>query len=89
MACRTPVIATPAGAVPELIANGEGIIVKPEDPENMAKAIIDICSFSHSQWQLMSEKAYSKATSYSWEDATDLFEAALLTAIERGTKDFA
>ena len=39
MACRTPVIATPAGAAPELLAGGGGILVKPEDPQDMANAI--------------------------------------------------
>ncbi len=83
MACRTPVIGTPAGAAPELISQGGGILVKPEDPEDMARAIIEIVNMSNDQWQVMSNAAYQKATSYTWEDATDLFEEALYTAIER------
>ncbi|ACB51450.1 probable glycosyl transferase [Crocosphaera subtropica ATCC 51142] len=83
MACRTPVIGTPAGAAPELISQGGGILVKPEDPEDMAKAIIEIVNMSNDQWQVMSNAAYQTATSYTWEDATDLFEEALYTAIER------
>lgn len=82
MACRTPVIGTPAGAIPQLLADGGGIIVKSEDPEDMAKAIVKINAFSNSEWKLMSETAYTRATSYSWEDATDLFEAALATALK-------
>ena len=39
MACRTPVIATPAGAAPELIAPGGGRLVKPEDPQDLARGI--------------------------------------------------
>ncbi|MEA5509910.1 glycosyltransferase family 4 protein [Crocosphaera sp. UHCC 0190] len=83
MACRTPVIGTPAGAALELIAKGGGILVKPEDPEDMARAIIDIINLSNQQWQVVSDAAYTTATSYTWEDATTLFEAALYTAIER------
>jgi glycosyltransferase involved in cell wall biosynthesis len=84
MACRTPVIGTPAGAAPELLADGVGVLVKPEDPEDMARAIEQICKLSESEWRTMSDAAYARATSYTWEEATDCFEAALHTAIQRG-----
>ena len=80
MACRTPVIGTPAGAAPELLINGAGILVKPEDPEDMARAIERLCQLSDVEWQVMSDAAYAKATSYTWDDASELFEAALLHA---------
>ena len=83
MACRTPVIGTPAGAAPELLADGAGLLVKPEDPEDMAKAIVKLCKFSESEWKTMSDTAYRRVTSYSLDDAVDLFESALKTAIER------
>lgn len=83
MACRTPVVGTPAGAAPELISQGGGILVKPEDPEHMAQAILQICRLSDEQWQSMSQIAYTTATSYTWDDATKLFETALYSAIER------
>ncbi len=51
MACRTPVIGTPAGAAPELLTNGAGILVKPEDPEDMARAIEQICQLSDAERQ--------------------------------------
>ncbi len=83
MACRTPVISTPAGAAPELLSDGGGILVKSEDPEDMAKAIIQICNFSDSEWQAMSDAAYAKATSYTWDNAAELCEVAFSKAIER------
>lgn len=86
MACRTPVIGTPAGAAPELLSQGGGILVKPEDSEDMAKAIIEICQMSNEEWRWMSDKAYSTATSYTWDDAAKLFEQALYNAIERTKK---
>lgn len=85
MACRTPVIGTPTGAAPELLADGAGILVKPEDPEDMARAIEQICQLSDAEWQKISDAAYTKATSYTWDKATELFEAALQTAIERSS----
>jgi glycosyltransferase involved in cell wall biosynthesis len=83
MACQTPVIGTPAGAAPELLAGGGGILVEPENPEAMAKAIVKICKMSDGEWQAMSELAYAQATSYTWDNAIDLFEKALYTTIER------
>ena len=83
MVCRTPVIATPAGAAPELLEQDGGILVKPEDPADMATAIQTMCQLSEADWKTMSDRAYETAVGYTWEDATDRFEAGLYTAIER------
>jgi glycosyltransferase involved in cell wall biosynthesis len=80
MACRTPVIGTPAGAAPELLAGGGGYLVRPEDPQDMADAIARLCSLSDAEWRVLSDAAYATATQYNWDDATTLFEKALLTA---------
>jgi glycosyltransferase involved in cell wall biosynthesis len=77
MACRTPVIATPTGAAPELIAGGGGVLVPFEDPAAMASEIQRIVGLPEKQWQAMSEAAYATASRYTWEDATTLFEAAI------------
>lgn len=42
MACRTPVIAAPAGAAQELLASGGGVLVPPEDPQAMADALVEL-----------------------------------------------
>jgi len=81
MACRTPVIATPAGAAPELIAQGGGMLVPHEDPQAMGDAIVKICSLADNDWRRLSDAAYATVTGYSWDDATDKFEAALRRAI--------
>jgi glycosyltransferase involved in cell wall biosynthesis len=86
MACRTPVIGTPSGAAPELLTSGAGVLVKPEDPEDMARAIERVCNLSDAEWQVMSNAAYARATGYTWDDATELFEAALHTAIDRSSR---
>lgn len=80
MACRTPVIATPTGAAPELIGQGGGILVGHEDPRAMARAILDIAAMGDAQWRAMSGRAYATARAYTWDDATELFEQALLDA---------
>jgi glycosyltransferase involved in cell wall biosynthesis len=87
MACRTPVIGTPAGAAPELLANGAGMLVNPEDPEDMARAIVRMCQLSNTEWRTMSDTAYAKVRNYTWDDAFERFEAALRTAVERSKSD--
>jgi glycosyltransferase involved in cell wall biosynthesis len=81
MACRTPVIAAPAGAAPELLSGGGGIVLEHNDPVLMAQAIQKICALENTQWQQLSEQAYQTACQNSWEKATQDFEAALVRAI--------
>lgn len=81
MTCRTPVIATMAGAAPELLQQGGGILVEPDDIQGMASAIEVISQMSNEQWQDMSAIAYATATQYTLDDATSLFERALESAI--------
>ena len=81
MACRTPVIATPAGAAPELVGQGGGILVNPDDAQDMARAIERVVKMDESEWLAMSGKAHATATCYTWDDATARFEEALQRAI--------
>ena len=81
MACRTPVIATPAGAAPELIAQGGGLLVEHDNPAAMAAAIVKVCSLADNEWRRLSASAYATVTGYSWSDATERFEAALRLAM--------
>jgi len=82
MACRTPVIATPAGAAPELLARGGGILVKPEDPADMACAIVGLCQMPAQNWKSLSDAALQTAAAYTWQDASLLFEKALESALD-------
>jgi glycosyltransferase involved in cell wall biosynthesis len=83
MACRTPVVGTPAGAAPELIAEGGGVLVKADDPQDMARGIVAVCGQSDADWRAMSEAALATARRYTWDAATDAFEAGLKRAIEK------
>jgi len=77
-----PIIGTPAGAAPELQACVGGILVKPKHPEDMAKAIEQICQLSDAEWRAMSKTALEKVINYTWEEANNLFEAELYAAVE-------
>jgi glycosyltransferase involved in cell wall biosynthesis len=84
MACRTPVIATPAGAAPEILAEGGGELVPYQDSEAMAEAMIRFARMGEEEWRVLSGRAYETACWRDWEHATDLFEAALHDAASRG-----
>jgi glycosyltransferase involved in cell wall biosynthesis len=83
MACRTPVIATPAGAAPELLASGGGILVPSEDPDAMARAIVKVCTLPEDAWRAMSDAALATATAQTWDDATGLLEQALQKIVQQ------
>lgn len=86
MACRTPVIATPAGAAPELSAPGGGVLVPMDDPEAMAAQIVRVARMPDTDWRAMSDAAFRTATAYTWDDAVAKFEAALVHARERAQR---
>jgi glycosyltransferase involved in cell wall biosynthesis len=78
MACRTPVVATKAGAAPDLIESGaQGYVVSLEDSNALAEKALHILNLTEPEWQRMSDAAYETATRYTWDDAGALFEAAL------------
>jgi glycosyltransferase involved in cell wall biosynthesis len=86
MASRTPVAATAAGAAPGLVARGGGRLVPVGDARLLAEAAEEILRLSNSAWMQLSAQAYEIASSYTWDDATDRFEAALFAAVN-GTWD--
>lgn len=85
MACRTPVIGTPAGAAPELIAKGGGTLLDSQDPAAMARAIVDLVNAPADDWRAMSDAAHRTAAQYTWDDAADRFAAELRAAIDADT----
>ncbi|MCC6152594.1 MAG: glycosyltransferase family 4 protein [Candidatus Hydrogenedentes bacterium] len=85
MACRTPVIATPTGAAPELVGQGGGLLVEHESAKAIADAILHIGNMSNAEWKSMSDRAYATASSYTWDNATERFEGALNRAREKAS----
>ena len=78
MACRTPVIATPAGAAPELLGSDRGILIGHDDPDAMSRAIAEIAAMPDNAWRGLSSRAHALASTMSWRDASERFEAAIL-----------
>jgi glycosyltransferase involved in cell wall biosynthesis len=84
MACGTPVVATPAGAAPELLASGGGTLVDSDDPEAIADAVEAILNLDEGSWRAMSRAARAEAEKHSWDLIGDQMEAALLQILSEG-----
>ncbi len=84
MACRCPVVSTQVGGPIDIVTDGvNGYLVPVGDVASLAERLVHVLTLPGSTWKEMSDAAYATATSYTWDDATKLFEAALLTAINR------
>jgi glycosyltransferase involved in cell wall biosynthesis len=84
MACRCPVVSTRVGGPLDIIEEGvNGYLVDIGDSNALADRLLRLLSLPPEEWTKMSNAAYRTATSFTWEDATDLFEKALGRAIER------
>lgn len=77
MACRTPVIATKAGAAPELLESGAGHLVEIDDVNAMANAILAIHNMTAEDWSALSNNAYTVAAEHAWDIKVVEFENEL------------
>ena len=77
MGCRTPVLATDAGAAADLITDGVNGRILSADPDAFAAAIADIAAMSATEWRAMSDAALATADRHGWDDATDRLLAVL------------
>jgi glycosyltransferase involved in cell wall biosynthesis len=87
MACRCPVVSTRVGGPLDIIEEGvNGHLVDVKDAGALADRALRVLNLPKEQWKRMSEAAYNTAIRYTWDDATDLFEQALASAIERNRR---
>ena len=86
MACRCPVVSTRVGGPMDTIIDGvNGYIVDVDDVTSLADRLVSVLQSPEADWQAMSDAAYATAERYTWDDATDLLEAALDRAIAKVT----
>jgi glycosyltransferase involved in cell wall biosynthesis len=82
MACGTPVVATPTGAAPELLAGGGGLLAKPQDALDIARNLLKITGAGEEPWRQYSQAALATAQQHAWGRSHDAFEGHLLRAAE-------
>jgi glycosyltransferase involved in cell wall biosynthesis len=82
MACRTPVVATRAGAAPELVP-GSGYLAD-HTVDDLVKGVTHFLDMPPDEWAARSEAAYRRATARSWTDAAREFIAALESFEQEG-----
>lgn len=80
MACKTPVIATYAGAAPQLVDSSVGALVE-NDRDKLFQQIMRYSLMKDSEWSPISQNAFRKAESLSWSDSTALFEKILINEL--------
>ncbi|GJL94259.1 MAG: glycosyltransferase family 1 [Hyphococcus sp.] len=80
MACGAPVVATRAGAAPELVNASNGALVE-SDVESVADAAAKIINLSTDDWRVMSNKAVEVARDHDWSSAAAKFEAIIVEAV--------
>jgi glycosyltransferase involved in cell wall biosynthesis len=73
-----PVIATSVGGLPEIIDGRNGILVPPEDPAALAKAVDEF--FTRRNRTDMERAAAESARRYSWEEYGRIFETLLISS---------
>lgn len=84
MACRCPVVSTTVGGPVDTITHGEnGFLVPVDDVQGLADHLVTVLTAPPEKWLQMSDAAFATANSYSWDDATVLFEQALEIAVQR------
>lgn len=76
MACRTPVLATRAGAAPDLIDGRNGLLLD-SDPQAFAGAIARFAAMADEEWRGFSDAAWDTARSHRIGPATDRLLAFL------------
>jgi glycosyltransferase involved in cell wall biosynthesis len=76
LACGRPVVATNVGGVPELLNQRNGIIVPPENPDALARALL---AAVQQQWH--PTELRSSVESLSWDAFSKVFYDAILAAV--------
>lgn len=87
MACRTPVVGTTAGAAPELIGEGGGVLVAVDDVDGMVRGLERVLNLDDAAWRAMSDRAFATAQARNWEESTSRFERALIDETNRRARD--
>ncbi len=82
MACGTPVVATRAGASPEILTQACGSLVE-STIEAVTNAAVQYLDMAESTWQDTSTAARKRSLGYSLKASSEKFEQALQTLVDK------
>ena len=71
MACGTPVVASKAGSLTEIIADA-GIYIDPDDHMSIAKGLEKVLKMSEKEYNILVEKGIKQADKFSWEETAKM-----------------
>lgn len=80
LASGTPVVATRAGAAPQLIDGTNGRLIDC-DADQMAAAIVSMFGHTEAEWAAFAASARQTALEFDWEKSAQKFEAALKSMV--------
>lgn len=81
LARALPIVSTTAGAIPETVPKGAGLLVPPGDPDALAKAIRTLFDNPERYRRLADGAADARARLQSWEESAEQFATFLDRAI--------
>jgi glycosyltransferase involved in cell wall biosynthesis len=83
MACGTPVVATTAGALPEVVhTGGGGVLVERDDPAALAKGIASLLEHPEARAELGARGRRGIEAAYAWPRVAEATAAVYADAIE-------
>ncbi len=84
MACKTAIVATEVGCIPDLMKKGDVVVpVPPRDSEALIREVQRLIR-NPQRIETLKNNGYKLVNSYSWDDFAEQFEEALVT-IKRDT----
>jgi len=86
MASGCPIIATPVGIIPEILIHGvNGLIVEPNNPNSLAKAVFSLARDENLRKNL-SQNAVETAKRYKWDKIAELYIALYKRLVEEKSR---
>lgn len=81
MACGTPLVASPAGAAPDLIDGANSVLVNGYAAGAFAEAAAGVLSMRPHDWKSISDRAIETARAHGWSSSYAKFRDALYEAV--------
>ena len=82
MACGVPVVVSNRGSLPEIVGDA-GIIVDPENPEDISYGIQKVLNMEINEYNGLKEKVSKRAKQFNWEKTAEETLKTLKEAVNK------